>query len=130
MRVNRLVCVIATVLLIGGAATAQELPPEVINYADVVLYNGKILTVNANFDIAEAVAIRDGKFLAVGSNDRILAMAGPRTLRKDLAGSTVIPGFIGSDADNDFAAGNLYKETLIRGKIYGTLDDLTTIPAI
>jgi predicted amidohydrolase YtcJ len=111
-------------------AQAQQLPPEVVSYADIVLFNGRILTTNEAFDVAEAVAIRDGKFLAVGANDRILAMAGPKTLRKDLGGRTVIPGFIGTDADNDFAAGNLYKETLIRGKIYGTLDDLTTKPAI
>ena len=130
MRINRLVIVVAALLLIGTAATAQDLPPEVINYADVVLHNGKILTVNENFDVAQAVAIRDGKFLAVGTSDRILKMAGPNTLKRDLAGNTVIPGFIGSDADNDFAAGNLYKETLLKGKIYGTLDELTTIPAI
>ena len=40
------------------------LPPEVIAYADIVLYNGKVLTVDDAFSVAEAVAIRDGKFLA------------------------------------------------------------------
>lgn len=128
MRLTR--ALFAVALLLPGGALAQELPAEVINYADVVLYNGKILTLNAARDVAEAVAIRNGKFLAVGASDRILAMAGPNTVRRDLAGKTVIPGFIGSDADNDFAAGNLYKETLIRGKIYGTLKELTTEPLI
>ena len=128
---KRVICMCLTALLLtNGGLIAQQLPPELINYADVVLFNGRILTTNEAFDVAEAVAIRDGKFLAVGANDRILAMAGPKTLRKDLGGKTVIPGFIGSDADNDFAAGNLYKETLIRGKIYGTLDDLKTKPLI
>lgn len=119
-----------TALLLGSSAMAQDLPPEVVRYADIVLHNGRILTASTDVEIAEAVAIRDGTFLAVGSSDRILAMAGPETLRKDLDGKTVIPGFICSDADNDFAAGNLYKETLIRGKIYGTLDDLKSKPAI
>jgi predicted amidohydrolase YtcJ len=130
MKANRLFYLCAAMLLMARAVVAQPLPPEVVRYADVVLYNGRILTANEKSDVAEAVAIRDGKFLAVGSSDRILAMAGANTLRTDLAGKTVIPGFIGSDADNDFAAGNLYKETLIRGRIYGTLDDLTTKPAI
>jgi predicted amidohydrolase YtcJ len=121
--------VMGVVLMAGGVA-AQTPPPEVMHYADVVLHNGKILTANASFEIAEAVAIRDGKFLAVGDNARILAMAGPKTVKRDLGGRSVIPGFIGTDADNDFAAGNLYKETLIRGKIYGTLDELTSIDKI
>ena len=121
---------LSIVLFLVGGVGAQQLPPEVVNYADVVLYNGKILTLNAQREVAEAVAIRNGRFLAVGANDRILAMAGPATVRRDLAGKTVIPGFIGSDADNDFAAGNLYKETLIKGKIYGTLEELTTEPLI
>ena len=117
------------ILILGsGLAPAQNLPPEVISYADVVLYNGKILTANENFDIAQAVAIRDGRFLAVGDSQRVLSMAGPQTLRRDLEGQTVIPGFIGTDADNDFAAGNLYKETLIKGRIYGTLRELRTKP--
>jgi predicted amidohydrolase YtcJ len=126
MRTTRISCLTLAALLLAGSLSAQSLPPEVIAYADIVLYNGRVLTVNERFDVAEAVAIRDGKFIAVGPTARILAMAGPETLKKDLAGKTVVPGFIGSDADNDFAAGNLYKETLIKGKIYGTLDDLKT----
>ncbi len=117
---------VAAILLTSQGGMAQSLPPEVVRYADMVLYNGRILTANANLDTVTAVAIRDGRFLAVGDDARVLSMAGPQTVRRDLAGKMAIPGFIGSDADNDFAAGNLYKETLIRGKIYGTLEDLTT----
>jgi len=103
---------------------AQQLPPEIVRYADLVLFDGKILTADKSFSTAEAVAIRDGKFLAVGSSNRILALAGPQTVRVDLLGRTTIPGFVGSDADNDFAAGNLYKETQINGKILGTQPQL------
>ncbi len=78
----------------GWAQSAQSLPPEVLAYADVVLYNGKILTVDEQFTIVEAVAIRGDKFLAVGDSQRILAMAGPRTRRVDLQGQSVVPGFI------------------------------------
>ena len=84
-----------SVLLAGTHwAVPQNLPPEIIAYADLVVYNGKVLTADEQFTIAEAVAIRDGKFLAVGDNQRILAMAGPQTRRVDVEGRSVIPGFI------------------------------------
>src|SRR3990172_8892124 len=75
-------------------AQQTGLPPEVLHYADTVLYNGKILTADEKFTIVEAVAIRDGKFLAVGPTARILPMAGPNTRRIDLRGRTVVPGII------------------------------------
>ncbi len=63
----------AAVLLPGVSSRgleAQQLsvPPEVLAYADMVLYNGQILTVDDDFTIVETVAIRDGKFLAIGTN--------------------------------------------------------------
>jgi len=86
-----LVCVWASAQTVG---VAQDYSPEVLAYADIVLVNGKILTVDQNFSIAQALAVRDGKILAVGENDRILNMAGPSTKRVDLQGKTVTPGFI------------------------------------
>ena len=76
------------------AQSASSLPPEVIAYADLVFFNGKILTADEQFTIVEAVAVRDGKFLAAGGNARILAMAGPETRRIDLEGRSVVPGLI------------------------------------
>ena len=87
------VCAAATVST-GWAQNPTNLPPEVLAYADLVFYNGQILTVDEQFTITEAVAVRDGKFLAVGDNQRILAMAGPQTRRIDLEGRTVVPGFM------------------------------------
>ena len=52
---------------------AQTLPPEVIRYADIVLHNGKIITVDEQFSIAEAIAVRDGKILRVGRDADVLA---------------------------------------------------------
>ena len=62
--------------------------------ADWVLTNGQILTVDADFSVAEAIAIQDERVLAVGSNEEIMALAGADTERTDLAGQTVVPGLI------------------------------------
>lgn len=61
---------------------------------DLILYNGKIVTVDKDFTIAEALAIYDGKFVAVGRNEEVLELAGDKTRRVDLKGKTVIPGLI------------------------------------
>ena len=60
---------------------------------DKVLFNGKIVTVDEEFSIAEAVAIKDGRFIAVGTNADIKALIGPNTEEIDLEGRTVLPGF-------------------------------------
>ncbi len=70
-----------------GGAVPDPLAPETI------LVNGKIVTVDADFNIVEAVAIRNGKFLVVGSSRQIRALAGKKTEIIDLEGKTVLPGF-------------------------------------
>ena len=62
--------------------------------ADMILHNGKVLTIDEDFTVAEAVAIHDGKITAVGSNAEVLRQAGPNTVRIDLKGKTVVPGLI------------------------------------
>jgi predicted amidohydrolase YtcJ len=64
--------------------------------ADTILVNGKVLTVDRQFSTREALAIRDGKITAVGSNADARKQAGPQTRVIDLQGRTVIPGFIDS----------------------------------
>jgi predicted amidohydrolase YtcJ len=63
---------------------------------DLILFNGKILTVDKDFRIVEAVAIRDGKFIATGKKDEVMRYAGEKTKLLDLGGKTVIPGLIDS----------------------------------
>ena len=78
-------------------AAAQDLPPEVLRYADMVLYNGHVLTMDQDqppFTVTQAVALQDGRILAVGEDDRILRMAGPNTARVDLDGKAVLPGIV------------------------------------
>jgi predicted amidohydrolase YtcJ len=60
---------------------------------DLVLYNGLIHTVRAERPEATAVAVRDGRILAVGADQEILALAGRKSRRLDLARRRVLPGF-------------------------------------
>jgi predicted amidohydrolase YtcJ len=85
-------------LLAGLALTALSLvsPTQAQNAADTVLLNGKIVTLNAAAPVAEALAVRDGKIIAVGRSADIRALAGAGTRVIDLAGRTVIPGLIDS----------------------------------
>src|SRR5262249_26100145 len=61
---------------------------------DLVLYNGKISTVDVSDSTVDAIAIRDGKILATGGNGRILALAKQGTQVIDLHGRRVLPGLI------------------------------------
>lgn len=61
-----------------------------------MLFNGKITTLDRQLPQAEAVAIRDGRFVAVGSNQDILALVNPQAMKIDLRGRRVIPGLIDS----------------------------------
>jgi predicted amidohydrolase YtcJ len=83
-----------TALLAGawlGAALAQ--PP-----ADVVVTNGKILTVDANLSMVAALAIDAGRIVAAGTSDMVRRYVGPETQVIDVGGATVVPGLI----DNHF----------------------------
>src|SRR5215831_971570 len=61
-------------------------------YADAIFTNGKVVTVDSKFTVAQALAIKDGKLIAVGTNAEAMALRGPNTKVLDLAGKTVIPG--------------------------------------
>ena len=64
--------------------------------ADTILVNGKIVTVDAQSSVREAIAIRDGRVAALGSSADMRKLAGPQTRVLDLQGRTVIPGLIDS----------------------------------
>jgi predicted amidohydrolase YtcJ len=85
-------------LLAGLALAALGFvsPTQAQNAADTVLLNGKIVTLNAAAPTAEALAVRDGKIIAVGRSADIRALGGAGTRVIDLAGRTVVPGLIDS----------------------------------
>ena len=61
---------------------------------DLILHNGNFWTVSASQPHAQAVAISNGRFFAVGSNDEVLSLAAGGAIKVDLGGNTVLPGFI------------------------------------
>src|SRR5256885_2283523 len=62
------------------------------NSPELILINGRIATVDHLRTFAEAVAIHQGRFIAVGSNEEIMRLRAPNTETIDLGGRTVIPG--------------------------------------
>jgi predicted amidohydrolase YtcJ len=83
-----LVAVALSTSALGSAAFGQN--------ADTVLLNGKIVTLDAAISTAEALAVRDGKIVAVGTSADVRAFAGAGTRMIDLEGRTVVPGLIDS----------------------------------
>ena len=64
--------------------------------ADIVLISGKIITINDDFLVAQALAIKNGRFLAVGRNEEIESFIHKNTEVINLDGRVVVPGFIDS----------------------------------
>ncbi|MEE2821420.1 MAG: amidohydrolase family protein [Acidobacteriota bacterium] len=98
----------------NSSVNGQDLPPEVIRYADMIMHTGQVLTMDHDmppFLVTEAIAIRDGRIMAVGKDNRILRMAGPDTKKVDLAGKTVLPGFVDSHSHpNSYALSHHARE--------------------
>ena len=87
-----IVCAAATTVI--SACTPAAAPaPKVV--ADVIYMGGDIVTVNDAQPSVEALAVKDGKILALGSREQIeVSYQGASTARVDLAGKTLLPGFI------------------------------------
>jgi predicted amidohydrolase YtcJ len=86
--------------IIAGCALSEHAAAQQadLNSPDLVLVGGRILTMDSRSSVAEALAVRDGKILAVGSDAAVRPMAGPQTRVIDLAGKTVVPGLIDTHA--------------------------------
>jgi predicted amidohydrolase YtcJ len=80
------------VLLAALAAGMAGHAPAWAQAADLVLYNGQVLTVDRDFSIRKAVAVKDGRILAVGGDEIARQFQAP--VRIDLKGRTLMPGFM------------------------------------
>jgi predicted amidohydrolase YtcJ len=72
----------------GNSASAEE--------ADLILHHGKILTVDRDFTIRQALAVQGDRLIRVGTDEDVLKTRGPRTKVVDLGGKMVLPGLIDS----------------------------------
>ncbi|MCZ6750770.1 MAG: amidohydrolase family protein [Acidobacteria bacterium] len=99
--IKKICSVLAAVFFFTAFAWTQNRDiAAMLGYPQTIVFNAKIITVDdASFNptvgaIAQAMAIRDQKILAVGDNNAIRALAGPETRLIDLQGRTVVPGLI------------------------------------
>jgi len=83
---------VAVFMTTASSAVAQGIAAA--GTADLILSNGKIVTVDERFTIAQSVAIKGNRIVAVGSNTEIAKLAEPNARRINLRGRTVIPGLI------------------------------------
>jgi len=80
---------ITVLVLVFGLAS-----PLPASEADLIVYNGKIVTVDSDFSIRQAMAIKGNKIVGVGSNEDILRLKSSRTEMLDVGGKMVLPGLI------------------------------------
>jgi len=73
------------VLVLSKSSFAQK--------ADLIFTNANIITVTAQGERAEAVAVADGKIIRVGADEQVLLLKGPKTKIIDVGGKTIVPGF-------------------------------------
>lgn len=110
-------------VLLLAAAVAIPISPETFaaaaDSADLVVRNGKVVTVDAKFSISDAVAVRDGKVVALGAD--AVKMIGPKTKVIDAQGKTVLPGLYDSHVHPVGAA---------LSEAGRPLPDLRSIPAV
>jgi predicted amidohydrolase YtcJ len=105
-------------LLIIGISILSGCRPQDEYSADMILVNGKIITVDSEFSIYEGVAIKDGRIQAVGSNEKMYELSGSNTTILDLKGNCVIPGII---------EGHLHPIQASRSELYQEVPDVRTL---
>ncbi|WP_061026224.1 amidohydrolase [Bradyrhizobium sp. CCH5-F6] len=115
---------LAVTIWIAGIASAEAQRPE-LNAPDLVLVNGKVLTLDDRSTVTEAVAVADRKILATGASAAMKALAGSGTRVLDLAGKTVIPGLI--DTHTHFKAAGLADYVVIMGRAKTVAEALEAI---
>jgi predicted amidohydrolase YtcJ len=95
MRPSKLPSFFFGVFAVGMLGIAGTMPASA-GHADLLLVNGKIVTLDAASSVREALAVENGRVAATGSSEELRKLAGPATKIIDLGGRTVIPGLIDS----------------------------------
>lgn len=113
----RNVCLLIVVLCAGGSSRAADTH----SHADLVLINGQFATLDAAMPAATAVAIKDGRFMAVGSAEQAIALKGPETKVVDLKGRTAVPGL--NDTHTHVIRGGLSYNQELRWEDVNSLEE-------
>src|SRR4051812_17681973 len=95
MKFCKFLCILPVfcAVLVPGVSFAAEAPPEM---ADFIIRNAKVITVDSKFAIAQAIAVKGDRILAVGKNKEISRYAGPITRIIEAQGKVVMPGLYDS----------------------------------
>src|SRR5262245_54642929 len=112
--VSLMIFVLVGLLVAGNTLLTQTKAP------DLIIVNARIYTVDSRFSTAEAVAVADGKFTAVGTTAQIRKLSGPATRIMDAGGKTIVPGLQDNHLHN---AGGGPGVDLFNAR---TLDDMLT----
>ena len=109
--------IILSSMYVVAQTTPNRIPVGLISYPDLILYNGKIVTMddaslnNSPGTIVQAMAIRGDRILYLGSNSDVRKYAGPATREIDLKGRTVVPGWIDTHSHMHDHAVQLWSRT-------------------
>jgi predicted amidohydrolase YtcJ len=106
MTLNRRLVLSGGAAALAAAAWGSSRAAASTPAADLVLRGGRVITVDAAWRVAEAIAVRDRRIVAVGTNAEIAAHVGPSTQTIELGGRTVVPGLIDTHLHQAFAALN------------------------
>src|SRR3990172_9559770 len=101
---RRIWYVLALAMVVAGSAWSQQtvnnVPAMLIAYPDTIIHNAKIYSMDdAGFNTStgrsyQAMAVREDRIQFLGTNDQVLALAGPQTRKIDVRGRAILPGFI------------------------------------
>src|SRR5947208_8948016 len=132
-RGNFMIRKVKSLALLGAglclASTTYAQQPD-LSSPDLVLINGKVLTMDDRSSVVEALAVLDGKILATGTNASVKSIIGTRTSVIDLAGKTVVPGLIDTHAHFKAAGLSDYVVSMNRAKtVAEALDAIKTFAA-
>lgn len=106
------------------SACAFLLAPAVVTSAepaDLIVHKAKVVTVDAKFSVAEAVAVKDGRVVAVGTDADVMKLKGPNTRVIDAGGKTVLPGLYDS---------HVHPSGVVSSEVGEATPPLRTIPEV
>ena len=100
------VFVTGLIAVLMSTGCAEKTIPVIV---DTIYFNGYVITLDSGELVAEAIAVKDGKIIAVGDSKTIFSMSGENTLKVNLEGKIMLPGFI--DTHSHPSAGAVQVET-------------------